>query len=135
MGGCHPCGVGHLGAIAYAASVNTKFDSDAKRYRYNSTVALTIADFVAVLMPLAPQHFFVLASLSSTTSSIANLAQVAARARIMSSFALAGNLADCVRAGQTQGKLMSVLGTGSGAALSWAIGPETTHVMCAMVPL
>ena len=103
-------GVGHLGAIVYAASVNTKFDSDAKRYRFHSTCALTVADLIAVLMPLWPQHFFIMASLSSATSSVANLAQVAARARIMSSFALAGNLADCVRAGQTQSKLMSVLG-------------------------
>ena len=128
-------GVGHLGAIAYASSVNTRFDADAKRYRFHSTCALTVADFISVMMPLAPQHFFLLASVSSTTSSIANLAQVAARARIMSSFALKGNLADCVRAGQTQSKLMSILGTATGASLSWIIGPEPLHVMALMAPL
>lgn len=128
-------GVGHAGAIVYAASVNTRFDADAKRYRFHSTLALTAADVIAVLMPLAPQHFFVLASLSSTTSSIANLAQVAARARIMSSFAVQGNLADCVRAGQTQAKLMSLIGTGAGAGLSWYLGPEPLHVLAAMAPL
>ena len=128
-------GVGHAGAIVYAASVNTRFDADAKRYRFHSTCALTVADMIAVTMPFAPQHFFLLASLSSTTSSIANLAQVAARARIMSSFAAGNNLADCVRAGQTQGKLMSLVGTGAGAGLSWVIGPEPLHVMAVMMPL
>jgi hypothetical protein len=128
-------GVGHAGAIVFAASVNTRFDADAKRYRFHSTVALTVADLIAVTMPLAPQHFFAMASLASTVSSIANLAQVSARARIMSSFALDANLADCVRAGQTQGKLMSLLGTGLGAGLSWVLGPQPLHVLCAMVPL
>ena len=128
-------GVGHAGAIVYAASVNTKFDSDAKRYRFHSTSLLTLADAVAVMMPLVPQHFFLLASISSATSSIANLVQVSARARIMSSFAVQGNLADCVRAGQTQGKLMSLVGTGAGAGLSWVIGPDPLHVLCAMGPL
>jgi hypothetical protein len=128
-------GVGNVGAIVYAASVNTRFDADAKRYRFQSTCALTFADFIAVLMPLVPQHFFIMASLSSTTSSIANLAHVAARARIMASFALKDNLADCVRAGQTQGKLMSVVGTGVGAGLSWVIGPDPLHVAGALFPL
>ena len=128
-------GVGHAGAIIYAASVNTRFDADAKRYRFHSTIALTAADLIAVMMPLMPQHFFVMASLSSAMSSIANLAQVAARARIMSSFAVTGNLADCVRAGQTQSKLMSIIGTGTGAGLSWVIGPEPYHVIGAMIPL
>ena len=128
-------GVGHAGAIVYATSVNTRFDADAKRYRFQATLALTVADFVAVLMPLVPQHFFLLASLSSTTSSIANLATVSARARIMACFAKQGNLADCVRAGQTQGKLMSLLGTGAGAAFSWTIGAEPSNVILAMVPL
>ena len=128
-------GVGHAGAIVYAASVNTRFDADAKRYRFHSTLALTVADVIAVLMPLAPQHFFVMASLSSTTSSIANLAQVSSRARIMASFAVKGNLADCVRAGQTQGKLMSLIGTGAGAGLSWVLGPDPITVLSAMAPL
>lgn len=57
-------GVGHAGAIVYAAAVNTRFDADAKRYRFQATIALTLADTLAVLMPLVPQHFFVMASLS-----------------------------------------------------------------------
>ena len=57
-------GVGHAGAIVYAAAVNTRFDADAKRYRFHATVAMTLADLVSVMMPLAPQHFFVMASLS-----------------------------------------------------------------------
>jgi hypothetical protein len=128
-------GIGHAGAIAYAAAVNTKFDADAKKYRFQSTVALTAGDFLAIAMPLVPNHFLLMASLSSTIGSIAGLAQTASRARVMSAFALVGNLADCTRAGQTQGKLMSIFGTSAGAALSWVIGPEPLHVAACMVPL
>ena len=128
-------GFGHGGAIVYAALVNTKFDADAKRYRFHATCALTVADAMAAGLPLVPQHFLLLASISSAVGSIANLAHVAARARVMASFAKVGNLADCVRAGQTQSKLMSLGGTGLGAALSWIVGPEPYHVMACMVPL
>lgn len=128
-------GIGHAGAIAYAAAVNTRFDADAKRYRFQSTVALTLSDFIAIAMPLAPQYFLPLASLSSAIGSIAGLAQTASRARVMSAFALGGNLADCTRAGQTQGKLMSIVGTSAGAYLSWLIGPDPYRVALCMLPL
>lgn len=115
--------------------MNTRFDSDAKRFRFHATCALTLADFIAVGMPLAPQHFLLIGSVSSATSSVATLAHVSARARIMASFARNGNLADCVRAGQTQSKMMSLVGTALGAGLSWVIGPHPLHVMVAMLPL
>jgi hypothetical protein len=53
----------------------------------------------------------------------------------MASFAKQGNLGDCVRAGQTQGKAMSLVGTSAGAALSWLIGPAPLHVIACMLPL
>lgn len=121
-------GLGHAAAVGYATAVNTRFDADARRYRFQSSVANTVADMIAVAMPLAPatfvllgtnlSSFLVLASLSSATSGIAGVAHAAARARVMASFALRGNLADCTRAGQTQAKLMSLVGTvaGIGAA-------------------
>lgn len=86
-------------------------------------------------MPLFPQYFFLVASATSAISSVANIAQISARARIMSSFARRGNLADCVRAGQTQSKLTSLLGTASGAAISWFVGADPLKVMACMVPL
>ncbi|KAJ1621257.1 vitamin B6 photo-protection and homoeostasis-domain-containing protein [Pavlovales sp. CCMP2436] len=128
-------GIGNAAAIAYAAAVNTKFDEDAKRYRFQSTVALTASDFMAIAMPLCPQHFLLIASLSSGIGSIASLAQTASRARVMTAFAVHGNLADCTRAGQTQGKLMSILGTSAGAGLSWFIGSDPLRVALCILPL
>ena len=155
-------GVGHLAAIGYASAVNTRFDADARRFRYQSTCALSIADFIAAAMPLWPHHFLLLASISSATKSIASIAQararplpcthrrgprrrgappraaraqVSARARIMASFARRGNLADVTRAGQTQSKLASLIGTGLGAGLAWVVGSTPTDVFCCMVPL
>lgn len=128
-------GVGHACAILYAAVVSTRFDADPKRYRFQATIAMTFADIVSIAMPLCPQHFLLLASLSSATSSMAGLAQLAARARIQASFARQGNLADVARAGQTQAKLMSLFGTGIGAVLSWFVGANPLHVFGCMIPL
>jgi hypothetical protein len=150
-------GLGHAAAVVYATAVNTRFDADARRYRFQSSVANTVADMIAVAMPLAPASFvilgthmpsfLVLASLSSATSGIAGVAHAAARARVMASFALRGNLADCTRAGQTQAKLMSLVGTAlgigatrapaawAGRARSWNMGHDTlirSIIICGM---
>eukprot|EP00967_Tisochrysis_lutea_P039806 scaffold47736_cov35-Tisochrysis_lutea.AAC.2 len=129
-------GVGHATAIGYATAVNTRFDADARRYRFHSTFLNTVADMIAVTMPLAPTmfpvlgvqipSFLLLASLSSATSGVAGVAHAAARARVMASFALRGNLADCTRAGQTQAKLMSLFGTAVG------IGAQYHTIGCAI---
>jgi len=128
-------GIGHACAILYSTAVNTRFDADAKRYRFQSTAAFVVADLIAIIMPLYPGQFMALASLSSAISSMASVAQLAARARIQASFALQGNLADCARAGQTQAKLMSLLGTAMGAGLSWVIGPNPFNVGLCVLPL
>lgn len=128
-------GVGHLSGIVYATMIKVQFDADAKRYRFHSTVALTIADFISILMPLVPQHFMLLASISSALHSVANVAQLSARARIHASFARRGNLGDIARAGQTQAKIVSLLGTTLGAWLSWIIGPSPWLVAACMLPL
>ena len=128
-------GVGHAAAIGYGTAINTRFDADAKRYRFQSTCALTVADIIACSMPFYPQHFFVMASAASAMSTTANVAQTASRARIMASFARRGNLADCVRCGQAHAKLMSLVGTGIGAAIGGYIGPEPYTLLALLVPL
>ena len=128
-------GVGHAAAIGYGTAINTRFDADAKRYRFQSTCALTVADVIACSMPFYPQHFFVMASAASAMSTTANVAQTASRARIMASFARRGNLADCVRCGQAHAKLMSLVGTGIGAAIGGYIGPEPYTLLALLVPL
>jgi len=128
-------GVGHAAAIVYATSVNTRFDGDAKRFRFQSTVAITLADFISVTMPFFPHLFLFLGSVSSATSSAALIAQTACRPRIQASWALRGNLADCTRAGQTQGRLMGLIGTVAGAGVSWVIGPNPWQVISCLVPL
>jgi len=128
-------GVGHLGAIVYATAVNTRFDADAKRHRFRSVVAATAADAIAVVMPLWPGMFMPMASASAVLSSTSSVATVSARARIYASFSTGGNLADLSRAGQSQSKICSLMGTGLGATLSWVLGPEPLVVLAACTPL
>mmetsp|Transcript_14143 Transcript_14143/g.27944 ORF Transcript_14143/g.27944 Transcript_14143/m.27944 type:complete len:507 (+) Transcript_14143:50-1570(+) len=128
-------GLGHACAILYSTAVNTRFDADAKRYRFHATVAHTVADMISITLPLFPHYFLILASISSATHSMANMAHLASRARIQASFARQGNLADVARTGQTQSQLTNLLGTGIGATLSWFIGPNPLHVGACLVPL
>jgi hypothetical protein len=58
-------GLGHLGGVFYAAFVNDRFDSEPKRHRLRSVLAMQAASLLELLTPLWPQMFVVIASLSN----------------------------------------------------------------------
>jgi len=58
-------GLGQLGGVIYAGLVNTQFDSDPKKHRFVSGLALQFSTFLEVLTPLFPQYFLLLASISN----------------------------------------------------------------------
>mmetsp|Transcript_44392 Transcript_44392/g.96446 ORF Transcript_44392/g.96446 Transcript_44392/m.96446 type:complete len:528 (-) Transcript_44392:63-1646(-) len=128
-------GVGHASAIVFATAVNTRFDEDAKRYRFYATAAAIGADLLAAGMPLYPQYFLALASISGGIRAASGVASMASRARIHASFALQENLADCTRTGSTQAKISSLLGTALGAGLCFMVSPTPLQVWSVMVPL
>jgi len=58
-------GLGHLGGVFYAAFVSDRFDSEPKRHRLRSVLAMQAASLLELVTPLWPNMFLLIASLSN----------------------------------------------------------------------
>jgi hypothetical protein len=63
-------GLGQLGGIIFASTINTKFDSDPKRWRLVSSIALDGACLLELLAPLVPALFIPIASVANVGKNI-----------------------------------------------------------------
>ena len=58
-------GLGHLGGVFYAAFISDRFDSEPKRHRLRSVLAMQAASLLELVTPLWPHMFLLIASLSN----------------------------------------------------------------------
>jgi hypothetical protein len=119
-------GLGQFGGVLFASVVGNKFDTDPKRWRVVSAVAMEAACLIEILTPLASAHFLLLASVANVSKNIAFLSASASRAAIHQSFAIYQNLADITAKSGSQSILASMLGTGLGVGISAAIANDFT---------
>lgn len=114
-------GLGQLGGILFASAVNNKFDSEPKRWRFLASLSLEISCLIELLTPLVPAYFLPIASLANIGKNISFLAASASRAAIHISFAKQHNLADITAKAGSQSILSSMMGTGIGLSVSYAL--------------
>lgn len=124
-------GLGQLGGVLFVSFVNTRFDSDAKRWRFVSATALEAATLLEVLTPAMPGLFLPLAALANVGKNISFLSASATRAGIHQALATSGNLADVTARAGSQSIAASLAGTSLGIALSPLVGSATPSVMVA----
>ena len=60
-------GLGQFGGVVFAALINTKFDSDPKRWRMVSSLALDSASVLELLAPAFPALFIPIASVANVS--------------------------------------------------------------------
>lgn len=111
-------GLGQLGGIALVARLGGRFDACARRYRFLAAVALKIACFVEMLVPLWPQWFILTAAMANVMKNASWMATSATRAQIQRHLALRDNLGDLSGKTASQNTLASLLGTGLGVIFS-----------------
>lgn len=128
-------GLGHLGSILVGTRINTKFDSDPKRYKFLSVFLGQGANLLGILSLARPGLFLVLTSISSALSRVGTLAFTSSRARIYGNFAAAGNLGDLIRCSQAQSTLATVAGTAVGVCLAPLIGADVSKILFVFFPL
>lgn len=87
-------GIGLLGGVIFAANTSTKFDSDAKKYRFFSTVLIQTSTFIEILTPIFPKFFVLLASISNIGKNIGWIATSATKASMNRGLTLEDNLGD-----------------------------------------
>lgn len=121
-------GLGQLGGVLFASLVNSRFDTDAKRFRMLSAMALDASILMEVMTPLVPGYFLLVASVANCGKNVSFLAASASRAAIHRSFAIRDNLADVTGKTGSQTIVTSMVGTGLGIALSHALGSEWVNI-------
>ncbi|KDO26689.1 hypothetical protein SPRG_20489 [Saprolegnia parasitica CBS 223.65] len=87
-------GLGQFGGVLFASLVNHRFDSDPKRWRVVSALAMDAATLTEILTPLCPAYFLPMAAMANVAKNISWLSASATRAGFHYSFAKTENLAD-----------------------------------------
>lgn len=128
-------GLGHLGSILVGTRINTKFDSDPKRYKFLSVFLGQAANLLGILSLAKPGLFLLLTSVSSAFSRVGTLAFTSSRARIYGNFAAAGNLGDLIRCSQAQSTLATLAGTAVGVGLAPLVGADVSNILYVFFPL
>ena len=130
-------GVGQFGGILFANYLGKhhEFDSDPKKWRMISGLALDAACMIELAAPLLPSGTFLLsASIANVGKNISFLSASASRAAIHQSIAKKQNLADITAMAVSQGIVASLLGTTVGCLLSpYVINNYTYLGICALV--
>ncbi|CAG8568873.1 23511_t:CDS:2, partial [Dentiscutata erythropus] len=119
-------GLGQLGGVIYAASINNRFDSEPKRHRFQSIVLMQCASLLELLAPLWPGVFLLIASISNIGKNIAWLAGSATRAQMHKTFALRENLGDITGKSGSQSTAAGLFGTALGVIISASITTYNT---------
>ena len=127
-------GIGHLLAIIMGTLINSRFDSDPKRFRFQAMALAKIADLFCILTLQWPQYFFALSALGGALGRLSmNIGQTS-RPKIFETFSR-GNLGDLMRCNSAQTTAAELLGTGLGAGLGQLLGAEVHLLACASVLL
>lgn len=128
-------GVGQFGSIIFGSVINTRFDSDPKRFRFIAVFLGQLANLLGVLSLASPVYFLLFTSLGSFLSRVGTVFHQSCRARIYENFAIAGNLGDAIRGSQAQSTLATLLGTVLGVAASPLIGGDIGAMLMVFVPV
>jgi len=113
-------GLGQVGGVLFVALIGSRFDREAKRYRFLATAMFKLAGLLEMLVPLMPKYFVLVASLANVAKNVGWMATSATRAQIHRY--LAGshydNLGDITGKTASQNTFASVLGTALGVLFS-----------------
>ncbi|KAJ3215426.1 hypothetical protein HDU67_000410 [Dinochytrium kinnereticum] len=112
-------GFGLLGGVLYAAFFGSRFDSQARRYRFLAAISIQLATISELLTPLVPHLFLPMASLSNVGKNVGWLAASATKASMHKGFAKGDNLGDITAKSGAQATLAGLVGTTGGIAISW----------------
>lgn len=122
-------GLGHLLAIGFGTLVNTRFDSDPKRYRFQAAMAGKLADMLSIFTLRWPEHFLVLSTIGGAFTRLSTGTASSCRPKIYETFAINSNLGDVLRCCTAQSTAAQLLGTALGAALGPVVGADVGRLL------
>jgi len=122
-------GLGHICAIVLGTFVNTRFDSDPKRFRFYAAVLGKTADIISVFTLARPELFLLFSTIGCTFGRMSQTTIMSCRAKIYETFARKDNLGDISRCSQAQTTAAQLLGTAGGACLGPLVGADIYRLL------
>lgn len=124
--------LGTVFRIFWAGKMGRRFDADAKKWRYRTSLLYTLGTGLEVVTYAFPSLFLVFATLSNALKQTSRLTFSATRNTFYRSFAQRGeNIGDITAKGEAQISLVDLLGMCAGIAASKAIGTSKAKLALA----
>jgi len=121
--------LGKVVRLVWASYMGRKFDSDAKRWRFRSSIVYAIGNAMEIITYVQPQFFLLYATLANCFKQISFLTSSSTRTAIYNSFRTAENIADITAKGEAQVAVVDLLGILAGVLLSSAVGMQVKNVV------
>lgn len=127
---------GKFGRIMWASKMGRRFDSDAKRWRFRSSLLYAAGTGLEVLTYIFPAAFLLLATVANVLKQMSMLTSSATRNAMYKSFAGdSQNLGDITAKGEAQIAVVDLLGILLGIFLSKMIGTAQVGMAVAYIAL
>jgi hypothetical protein len=111
--------LGKVSRIYWASKYGRKFDSDAKKWRFRSSILFACGNGFEIFTYLVPSMFLVTAALANAMKQMAMLTSSATRNAIYKSFSRSGdNIGDITAKGEAQIAVIDLLGMFAGILIS-----------------
>jgi len=129
--------LGKIVRMCWASKMGRKFDPDAKRWRYRSSLLFAIGNGLEVLTFIYPLWFLILATCANACKQMSMLTSSATRNALYNSFRDGSreNIGDITAKGEAQIAIVDLLGIMSGVCLSRTIGISVKSVLAVWITL
>eukprot|EP00559_Dactyliosolen_fragilissimus_P000931 CAMPEP_0184856384 /NCGR_PEP_ID=MMETSP0580-20130426/1572_1 /TAXON_ID=1118495 /ORGANISM="Dactyliosolen fragilissimus" /LENGTH=670 /DNA_ID=CAMNT_0027351385 /DNA_START=274 /DNA_END=2286 /DNA_ORIENTATION=+ len=130
--------LGKIVRMLWASRMGRKFDSDAKRWRFRSSLLYATGNGLEVLTYVKPHLFLPLAAGANALKQMSMLTSSATRNALYNSFKDGRgteNIGDITAKGEAQIAVVDLLGIASGVALSRAVGISVKSVLAVWITL
>ncbi|KAG5178432.1 vitamin B6 photo-protection and homoeostasis-domain-containing protein, partial [Tribonema minus] len=127
--------LGKFVRILWASKMGRRFDSDAKRWRYRSSLLYATGSGLEIVTYVFPSLFLFLATVANALKQMSMLTSSATRNTIYRSFARGENIGDITAKGEAQIACVDLLGLMGGICLSKALGTSRVSIGAAYVLL
>lgn len=121
--------LGKISRIFWASRHAKKFDSDAKKWRYRSSILFAAGSALEIFTYIFPSFFLLIAALANALKQMAMLTSSATRNAIYKSFARnADNIGDITAKGEAQIAVIDLIGMFTGIIISRLVGASREKI-------
>jgi hypothetical protein len=123
--------LGKIVRMAWASKMGQKFDSDAKRWRFRSSLVFALGNALEIVTYIFPSLFLLWATLANCCKQTSMLTSSSTRTAIYNSFrdGKRENIGDITAKGEAQIAVVDLLGIASGVTLSKMVGMSVQSVL------